>query len=484
MIHKLLKIENVGTFVKVDFNTPNWNGVFQKYNAIYADNGCGKTTFTQLLKSCKSMRNAQELEERKTLDSSSTIKVIYINDNKKQCNYSNAKWNYYDDKSDIFDSYYIEDNVYIMTLGNYAEPGSYYEIVVGTEAIKTYKDIISLVQRRKRETAKRKNWKAHLKEVDSNEDLNILQAKITASQILSKEIGKKIKELEEKQSKEAEEFGQKYLYSINNYLLRLGTDLQITKLNKKATKFVYYIKIGSHDIRSDSTSKSLRHTLSEGEKNCLAFAFFLARLDLRDDIEQRSIVFDDPISSLDNNRRGVTLNMLTRLAKTCKQFVLLSHDMKFIKDFKSKIVETQVLKIVKTKDSSQIIPFDIERETLTGIFKDIMVIKEFADKGELSNHKPRDVVRCIRPVLEGFIRLKYYLHIDEGEWLGDFIKKIKDSKEGDAFYQQKKNIVDIEDLNDYSKTYHHANPNCLEEPIVSSELQGYCKLLFKVIEKI
>lgn len=484
MIHKLLKIENVGTFVKVEFNTPNWNGEFKKYNAIYADNGCGKTTFTQLLKSCKSMRDAQELEERKTLDSSSAIEVIYINDNKKQCNYSNAKWNYYDDKSDIFDSYYIEDNVYIITLGNYAEPGSYYEIVVGTEAIKTYKDIISLVQRRKRETAKRRNWKARLKEMDSNDDLNILQAKIIASQNLSKEIGKKIKELEEKQSKEAEEFGQKYLYSINNYLLRLGTDLQITKLNKKATKFVYYIKIGSHDIRSDSTSKSLRHTLSEGEKNCLAFAFFLARLELRDDIEQRSIVFDDPISSLDNNRRGATLNMLTRLAKTCKQFVLLSHDMKFVKDFKSKIVETQVLKIVKTKDSSQIIPFDIERATLTGVFKDIMVLKEFADKGELSNHKPRDVVRCIRPVLEGFIRLKYYLHIDEGEWLGDFIKKIKDSKEGDAFYQQQKNLVDIEDLNDYSKTYHHANPNCLEEPIVSSELQGYCKLLFKVIEKI
>ena len=484
MIHKLLKIENVGTFVKVEFNTPNWNGEFKKYNAIYADNGCGKTTFTQLLKSCKSMRDAKELEERKTLDSSSAIEVIYINDNKKQCNYSKAKWNYYDDKSDIFDSYYIEDNVYIITLGNYTEPGSYYEIVVGTEAIKTYKDIISLVQRRKRETAKRKNWKARLKEMDSNDDLNIFQAKIIASQNLSKEIGKKIKELEEKQSKEAEEFGQKYLYSINNYLLRLGTDLQITKLNKKATKFVYYIKIGSHDIRSDSTSKSLRHTLSEGEKNCLAFAFFLARLELRDDIEQRSIVFDDPISSLDNNRRGATLNMLTRLAKTCKQFVLLSHDMKFIKDFKSKIVETQVLKIVKTKDSSQIIPFDIERATLTGIFKDIMVLKEFADKGELSNHKPRDVVRCIRPVLEGFIRLKYYLHIDEGEWLGDFIKKIKDSKEGDAFYKQQKNLVDIEDLNDYSKTYHHANPNCLEEPIVSSELQGYCKLLFKVIEKI
>jgi hypothetical protein len=65
--------------------------------------------------------------------------------------------------------------------------------------------------------------------MDSNDDLNILQANIIASLNLSKEIGKKIKELEEKQSKEAEEFGQKYLYSINNYLLRLGTDLPIPK---------------------------------------------------------------------------------------------------------------------------------------------------------------------------------------------------------------------------------------------------------------
>lgn len=43
--------------------------------------------------------------------------------------------------------------------------------------------------------------------MDSNDDLNILQVKIIASLNLSKEIGKKIKELEEKQSKEAEEFG-------------------------------------------------------------------------------------------------------------------------------------------------------------------------------------------------------------------------------------------------------------------------------------
>lgn len=484
MIHRFLKIENVGTFVRAKFKSPNWNGEFHKYNAIYADNGCGKTTLTQIFKSCQSAKSAQELEERKTLDANAAIEVVYVNDNNRQCNYSNAKWNNYDNKSDIFDSYYIEDNVYIITLGNYAEPGSYYEIVVGTDAIKTYKDIISLVQKRKQETAKRRRLRIRIKELDSNEASSVINDKIKSSLEKSKEIGKKIKELEEKQSKEAEEFGKNYLISINKYLLRLGTELQITKLNKKATKFVYYLKIGSHDLRSDSTTKSLRHTLSEGEKNCLAFAFFLARLDLRVDLNQRSIVFDDPISSLDNNRRGVTLNILTRLAKECKQFILLSHDMKFIKDFKSKIGETQVLKIVKTTDSSQIIPFDVESASLTGIFKDIMVLKEFAEKGELSGHNPRDVVRCIRPVLEGFIRLKYYLYIKESEWLGDFIKRIREAKQGEAFFSQQKILVDIEDLNDYSKTYHHSNPNYLEESIVSSELQGYCRLLFSVIEKI
>ena len=54
---------------------------------------------------------------------------------------------------------------------------------------------------------------------------------------------------------------------------------------------------------------------------------------------------------------------------------------------------------------------------------------------------------------------------------GSFQMKEEESRKA----AEQKRIADIEDLNDYSKTYHHSNPNCLEEPIVSSELQGYCK---------
>lgn len=484
MIHKFISITNVGNFVNVSFKFPQWNGILEKYNAFYADNGSGKTTLTQIFKSTQDAKFAQELQKKKTLDSTSGISVVYMNENHQKCNYQNAKWNNYDKKIDIFDSYYIEDNVYIITLGNYQDPGSYYEVVVGDNAIKTYKEIVALVVKRKKETTRRRNWKSSLKELVDEQSISAIKVKIKSSQKLSFEIAKKIATLEEKQVKEAEEFGMKYLSKINFYLTKLGTQLQITKLNKVSSRFVYYVSIAGHELRSDSRTVSLKHTLSEGEKNCLAFAFFLARLDLRSDIADRAIIFDDPISSLDSNRRNITLNLLTRFAKSCKQFILLSHDMKFINDFKAKIGEAQVLKIVKSQESSQILLFDIKRASLTGIFKDILVLREFAEKGELSNHDPRDVVRCLRPVLEGFIRLKYYMHLATGEWLGDFIKKIRNANEGDVFYPQKSNLLDIEDINDYSKTYHHSNPNYMEEPIITSELRSYCNLIFEVIERI
>ena len=76
------------------------------------------------------------------------------------------------------------------------------------------------------------------------------------------------------------------------------------------------------------------------------------------------------------------------------------------------------------------------------------------------------------------------MHINEREWLEDFISKVRNSKKGEPFYAQKIVLDDLEDLNDYSKTNHHTNPHYLEEPITSSELQSYCKLVFSVIEKI
>lgn len=366
----------------------------------------------------------------------------------------------------------------------YSESDSNFDIVVGKDAINTYKEMEILIGTRKKERNKRANLRRKLKTINDSEEITRINKIISESNRHSQIISQELRKLEAKQAQQAEDFGKQYLEKINKYLKRLGTDLALTKLNKKARKLIYHISISEHELRSDSASVSLRHTLSEGEKNCLAFSFFLAEVEMRNDIKNRTIVFDDPISSLDNNRRSITLNILTRFAKEAKQFILLSHDIHFIKDFKEKINNALILKIVKTKASSQIVPFDVQRETLTGIFKDISVLKDFAEQGEMSTYNLRDVVRCIRPVLEGLFRIKYYTHIKRDEWLGDFIAKIRDSKEGEPFFRQRDCLTDLEDLNDYSKTYHHSNPNYMEEPITASELQSYCKMVFSVMERI
>jgi wobble nucleotide-excising tRNase len=255
-------------------------------------------------------------------------------------------------------------------------------------------------------------------------------------------------------------------------------------LNKRGQKFVYHITIDNHEVRTDKESKSLSRTLSEGEKNALAFAFFLASLDLKANIENKLIVFDDPITSMDYKRRSVTISILSKYARLSSQFILLSHDINFIKDFTQRNSDVLNLKIINAEKTNVFVPQDIEDETLTGVFKDLKVLNDFVQKGESSEYSMRDVVRCIRPVLEGFFRIKFYKYIKKTDWLADMINYIRNSNEGDSFYREKENLDALCDINDYSKVYHHSNPNYLEVPLNATELQLYCKRTINLLEKL
>ena len=60
------------------------------------------------------------------------------------------------------------------------------------------------------------------------------------------------------------------------------------------------------------------------------------------------------------------------------------------------------------------------------------------------------------------------------EWLGDFIDKIRNSNPGEIAYGMKHQLNDLEDLNDFSKKYHHAsNPAASRESITDGALRSY-----------
>ena len=209
---------------------------------------------------------------------------------------------------------------------------------------------------------------------------------------------------------------------------------------------------------------------------------FLAKLDIEGGINNKMIVFDDPITSLDSKRRSVTLSILSKFARNASQFILLSHDINFVKDFTQRNSDVLNLKIINTENSSVFVSQDIEDETLTGIFKDLKVLNDYAQKGESSEYGMRDAVRCIRPVLEGFLRIKFYNRIKKTDWLGDMINYIRNSNEDDSFYREKGNLDALCDINDYSKVYHHSNPTYLETPLYAEELRTYCQRTIELLE--
>lgn len=166
------------------------------------------------------------------------------------------------------------------------------------------------------------------------------------------------------------------------------------------------------------------------------------------------------------------------------QFILSSHDLNFIKDFTLRISDALNLKIIYNGETSLFIKQDVKKETLTGIFKDLLVLDTFIKQGESGPYNRRDVVRCIRPCIEGLFRIKYFNYINDSVWLGDIIELIKNADKSCVFYRQKENLEELCDINDYSKIYHHSSPNYMEIPINTEELKTYCQRTIELLAKI
>jgi len=437
---------------------------------------------TQIFKSLKG--DDELIGKRKTLGSTEDIDIFLLTDDNKQLKFQNNKWNHYKKNIEVFDSFFIESNVYLITLGNYDRKGNYFEFLLGDEAVQLFDKIVALRGQRRKFSQNRVKHRRNLRNSEDPKTIKDLKYKIEHSLIKTAEINKEIADLDSKLVTTAETFGVLYLEKINYYLKYFNPNIQLSNLNKKGNNFVYYLKIKEFDVRSDSESISLKHTLSEGDKSSLALSFFLARLSLISNIEEKIIVFDDPISSFDSSRRSVTINQLYNFAKKSKQFILLSHDLNFVKDFSSKNDSCQDLKIINNGNSSLIINHDIYRETMTGIFKDLTVLHDFIEKGAITEFDKREVIRCIRPTIEGLFRIKYFKDIKPTDWLGDILKSIRESQPNDKFYHMKPILEELSDINDYSKTYHHSNPNCLEIPINDQELRNYTQRTLDLIIKI
>lgn len=236
---------------------------------------------------------------------------------------------------------------------------------------------------------------------------------------------KKTKQLELKDY--SKKIFEDYQSRINALLPQLGADFLVTgligKTNDRAKEsysdFGFSIlnkTVPISPVKEDGPC--LKNTLSEGDKSTLAFAFFIASLEKQSELARQIVVLDDPLSSLDENRREATAAILAILAPRVRQLVVLTHKQNFIFMLCKKIKDRKTLWIRSDRaHGSRFENFDTYAEQKSKHMKVVDDLMRYMD--EDFGPRPERMQGDIRVLFETVLKTKYY------PWLAKDIEENK-----------------------------------------------------------
>lgn len=278
---------------------------------------------------------------------------------------------------------------------------------------------------------------------------------------------------------------------INELLEHFGADFRVRAVDRtyaggRASStyqlVVNEVPIELGDSKTPIDTPSFRNTLSAGDRSALALAFFLARLELDPKVSEKIVVFDDPFNSQDSTRRRVTQQRIHRLGRKAKQVVVLSHEAGFLRLIYDAVpsADIKTLQLARVGFRETIVSeWDVVEATRGDYFKDYGVLLRFANEGE---GELRSVARTLRPVLEGYLRFVFPHTFADGDWLGDFIDRIREARDSDPLANMRPVLAELEDINDFSKKYHHQqNPGADSEPVDGGELTQFVRRVLKMV---
>lgn len=272
-----------------------------------------------------------------------------------------------------------------------------------------------------------------------------------------------------------------YEADINRFLASFGASFRLAQCGKnyvgKVPQSTYCLRFDTSDIdvtKANADDPGFDTTMSAGDKNTFALAFFLSQLKRDPDIANKIVVFDDPFTSLDDFRRAMTAREIVRTGEPGKaaQVILLSHDKFFLDAVRGMIhgVTCTPLQISASAGGSSIEPWDIEREVKEGYLHDHMRLQDFA---EGRSGDARDMRTVMRPLLEKYIRHRFPNQILEGKWLGDMLAIIR----ADTAHPLTPQYSDLDDINNYTAAFHH-DPNTT---FVEDEVRTYAQRTIAIV---
>jgi wobble nucleotide-excising tRNase len=212
-----------------------------------------------------------------------------------------------------------------------------------------------------------------------------------------------------------------YQARINELLVRMGVDFAITGLtgktderaNESYSDFAFIILEKPVPLASrQDDGACFKNTLSEGDKSTLAFSFFLAALEKTPDLDKQIVIFDDPLSSLDENRRQATASLLLEISLKLRQLCVFTHKKDFLEMLFDKIPNSKVLEIRSDRASgSRMEAFDVEQNRKSDYARMVEEMQRYA--AEDFGATPETIQGNIRKIFEVVLKTKYYRRLTD-----------------------------------------------------------------------
>lgn len=268
---------------------------------------------------------------------------------------------------------------------------------------------------------------------------------------------------------------------INDYLSRFNAGFRLDQVASANTRggssCSYNVLINNNAVPQIAVSgPSFRNTLSAGDRNALALAFFFAALEQDPDLAQKIVVIDDPMTSLDEHRSLTTVHEIRRLLPRVSQLLVLSHSKSFLCNLweGAAAADRSAVRLIREATGSTFAAWDVRQDAITEHDRRHALVTSYLQAADPAIE--RRVAEALRPILEAFARVAFPADFPPGGLLGPFIMKCAQRVGTTAEILGTADITELRALLDYANQFHHdSNPAWATQHINDQALLNFAK---------
>ena len=273
-----------------------------------------------------------------------------------------------------------------------------------------------------------------------------------------------------------------YERSINDYLRRFVAGVRlgsVGSVNTRAGSSANYnvvinnIAIG---LTASAGGPSFRTTLSAGDRNTLALAFFFASLEHDPNLADKIVVIDDPMTSLDEHRSLTTVEEVLSLTGRVQQVVVLSHSKPFLCALweEADAQSRSAVRIDRDGAGSTLAAWDVHQDCITEHDRRHALVSEYIHAANPAQE--RIVAQALRPILEAYMRVAYPELFPPGSLLGHFVQTCRQRIGHANEVMNAIQIAELQRLLAYANRFHHdSNPAWQTEAINDQQLTDFAQ---------